>query len=670
MDISEAKQRVDKLKEVISKHRYDYHVLDKQEISDEALDSLKKELFDLEQKFPKLVTSDSPTQRVGGAPLDKFKKVQHTDNQGRPYKMNSLNDVFNDVDIEEWLERVEKYLNKKVEGFYCDLKMDGLAVELVYENGLFIQGSTRGDGQIGEDITQNLKTIEAIPLKLHGKSVPERFVVRGEAFLHLKEFERINKEQKKIGEKEYANPRNIAAGSLRQLDPKIAASRKLDFFAYAINDDSVPSKKEEYQMLKEAGFKVNPLGKVEKTLTDVEKFYASIEKKRDSLPYQIDGLVVTINDLSVYNAAGVVGKAPRGAVAYKFKAQEKTTKVNNVIVQLGRTGVLTPVAELEPVEVGGVLVKRATLHNYDEIDRLDLRIGDTVIVQRAGDVIPKITEVLKDLRTGEEKKIHRPTTFEGHELVQEDTLIRVKDKTLGKIKAQQLEHFVSRKAFNLEGLGPKIINRFLEEGMIVDASDIFNLKAKEIEALERFGEKSAQKLISEIENSKHITLERFIYSLGILHVGEETAICLPISLAHHRSRSLVEKMNQLTEEQLQEIQDIGPKVAKSIYEYFNSKANQELLLRLEKAGVQIKKAAAGKSTKLEGKTFVLTGTLTEFTRDQAKELIRKNGGQLSSAISKSTDFLVAGEKAGSKLSKAESLGVKVLSEAEFKTLLK
>ncbi|MDP3880999.1 MAG: NAD-dependent DNA ligase LigA, partial [bacterium] len=481
MNKTEAKKRIEKLKETINHHRYLYHVKDTQEISEEALDSLKKELFELEQRFPDLVTKDSPTQRVGGKPLDKFQKVEHTDYAGRPYRMNSLNDAFSEADMKDWLSRLTKHLksiNYNLQAnklsFYSDPKMDGLAVELVYENGYFVQGSTRGDGSIGEDITQNLKTIEAIPLKLKAIDPPKRFVARGEVFLSIKEFERINKEQAEKGLPQYANPRNIAAGSLRQLDPSIPANRKLDFFAYAINDDRIATKEEEYKTLNSYGLKTNPLGNVAKNLQEIEDFYEEIAQKRESLPYQIDGLVITVNDSEIYNKAGVVGKAPRAAIAYKFPAEEKTTKLNNVLFQIGRTGVVTPVAELEAVEVNGVIVKRATLHNFDEIERLGLKIGDTVLVQRAGDVIPKIIRTFPELRDGSEKTISPPKTFEGSPVIKDGALYRCLDTELAARKQEQLYHFVSRKAFNLDGLGPKIIDRFLEEGLIVDASDIFN----------------------------------------------------------------------------------------------------------------------------------------------------------------------------------------------------
>ena len=670
MDKKEAQTRIESLKKAIRKHRHDYHVLDKQEISEAALDSLKKELFDLEQKFPELVTPDSPTQRIGGEPLEKFEKVEHSDWEGKPYRMNSLNDVFSKQELEEWKERLRKHLKETdLKNFYCDLKMDGLAVELVYENGVFVQGSTRGDGLVGEDITENLKTIEAIPLKLSAKKPPERFVARGEVFLSLKEFERINKEQEAKGEKIYANPRNVAAGSLRQLDPKIAASRKLDFFGYAVNDDRVQTKTGEYQLLNQLGLKTNPHGKLCRSLEEVEGFFQEQQKKRDSLAYQIDGLVVTLNDSELYRKAGVVGKAPRAAAALKFPAEEKTTRLKDVLIQIGRTGVLTPVAVLEPVEVAGVIVQRSTLHNFDEIERLGLKIGDTVVVQRAGDVIPKIVKVLTELRDGSEKSIKPPKKFEGSEVVKDGVLYRVEDKNLGSLKREQLYHFISRKAFNLEGLGPKLIDKLFEEGLIADEADIFTLQAADLAVLERLGEKSAQNITQEIEESKSIATSRFLFALGIKHVGEETAILLAQKLGASSVEEILEKGKQLSQAELEQINDIGPAVSGSIVAWFQNEKNQDLLTRLAAANIQLKKEAKT-SQQLASKTFVLTGTLPSLSRDEAKELIRNAGGSVSGSISKKTDYLLAGEKAGSKLEKASALGVKVLSEKELKKLLK
>ncbi len=420
MTAPEAKKRIEKLREEIDTYRYAYHVLDESPISEEALDSLKKELFDLETDFPQFITPDSPTQRVGGEPLKQFKKVAHRDASGREARMNSLNDAFSEDDVHAWLNRLSNYLEIKSElsaqssplraGFYCDLKMDGLAVELIYEDGVFTRGATRGDGLVGEDITQNLKTVEAIPLKLRGAKPPNILVCRGEVFLTKKEFNRINKEQEKKGGKVYANPRNVAAGSLRQLDPKITASRKLNFYAYALLDENVKTHAEEYELLRECGIPTNPHGKVVQSLQDVFKFHKEWSTRREKLEYEIDGVVVMVNDNDTFRRAGVIGKAPRGGIAYKFSPREATTVVREIKMQVGRTGKLTPVAVMEPVSVGGTTVTHATLHNADEIERLGLKVGDTVIVSRAGDVIPQITQVFPKLRSGKEKTFHMPNT--------------------------------------------------------------------------------------------------------------------------------------------------------------------------------------------------------------------------------------------------------------------
>ncbi len=678
MDKAAAKERIAKLKELINHHRYQYHVLDKQEISDAALDSLKKELFDLEQQFPELITPDSPTQRVGGQPLKEFVKVRHET------RMISLNDAFSEQDMRDWYERLLNHLESiryqlstPNLSFYADLKMDGLAVELVYENGVLIQGSTRGDGEFGEDITQNLKTIDSIPLKLQpiSSQLSSKIIVRGEAFLTTKEFERINKEQEKKGEKPYANPRNLVAGSIRQLDPKVAASRKLDFHAYFLraSDIQYKTKEGEYQALRQLGFKTAAEGKLVNTLEEVFAFHQQINKKRSKIPYQIDGIVVSINDNILAEAAGVIGKTPRAAIAYKFPAEEKTTIVEDIMVQVGRTGALTPVAVLTPVEVGGVIVKHSTLHNADEIERLGLKIGDTVVVSRAGDVIPKIIKVFPELRPKNARTFVMPEVcpYDGSKVVRDGVIYRCPNPQCGARHREQLYHFVGRGAFNIEGLGPKIIDRLLDEGLIDDAADIFDLEAKEVEVLERFGAKSAQNLVQEIASKKTISLAKFIYSLGIVHVGEETALLLAKTFSAHSIDEFMQKGKQITLEQLQEIPDIGPKVSQSIYDWFEEKRNLALLEKLSLAGITIETVQVGmKSSKLAGLSFVLTGTLTSMSRDEAKQKIRDLGGDISESVSKKTSYVVAGEAAGSKKDKAEQLGVKILDEKAFLDFIK
>ena len=695
MDLTKTKaeSRIKKLREEINRYRYAYHVEDKSLISDAALDSLKKELFDLEQKFPELVTPDSPTQRVGGKPLKEFKKVEHAEP-----RMTSLNDAFSEDDVRDWLSRLENYLGFSLlkpktsnlsPVFYCDLKMDGLAVELVYENGTFSVGSTRGDGVTGEDITENLKTIEAIPLKLNLPSgytlYPKTLVCRGEVFLSKKEFEKINEDQSNKGEKTYANPRNVAAGSLRQLDPKVTASRKLDFFAYGIVDEPKVYKthSNEFLILKKLGFKVNPHGKAVKKLEEVINFKNYWQKERENLPYEIDGVVIFVNDNSVFREAGIIGKAPRAAIAYKFEPREATTVIKDIKVQVGRTGALTPVAIMEPVKVGGITITHASLHNAGEIKRLGVRVGDTVIVSRAGDVIPQVTKVLESLRTGKEKPFRFPEKcpIDGSKVTIEGAIHRCSNKNCAAKQRESLYHFISRGAFNLEGLGPKIIDRFIDEGLISDAADIFSLEKGDIEVLERFGEKSAENIIQEIRSKKSISLPRFIYSLGILHVGEETGILLASEISKkallHNSKFLIRDFLKIAHsyspEDFQKIRDIGPKVAGSIYDWFQDEKNINFLKKLSRGGVQIeppKTYNLKTKTSLTGKTLVLTGSLLTMSREEAKKKIRSLGGSISESISKKTDYLVAGTAPGNKLNKAEQLGVKVLNEEQFLGLIK
>ncbi|MDO8504472.1 MAG: NAD-dependent DNA ligase LigA [Candidatus Liptonbacteria bacterium] len=698
MDKPEAKKRVAKLREAIDRYRYSYHVLDKSLISDEALDSLKKELFDLEQSFPEFITPDSPTQRVSGKPLAEFKKVRHET------AMISLNDAFSEEDMRAWFTRLQNYLGTRtgadktptnaekgprksassqresVFSFYCDLKMDGLAVELVYENGILKQGSTRGDGAIGEDITQNLKTVEAIPLKLRDSAtypIPKKLVARGETFLNKKEFERMNREQAKKGEKLYANPRNVAAGSIRQLDPKITAGRHLDFYAYGLFSGTPKTHDEEYKLLREYGIKTNPYGKVVHSLKEVFEFHKKIAGKREKIPYEIDGIVVSLNDLALFEEAGVIGKAPRGAVAYKFSPREATTVVEDIQIQVGRTGALTPVAVMRKVLVGGVSITHASLHNADEIGRLGLKIGDTVIVSRAGDVIPQITKVLPEFRTGKEKAFRMPERcpVDGSKTVRDGVAYKCSNKICGARHKEQLYHFVSRLAFDIRGLGFKIIDRLLDEGLIVDAADIFTLQKGDIEVLERFGERSAEKITEEIAGRKTVSLRRFIYSLGILHVGEETAVVLAKAFGAKKNEELNVKdflkfYGSLSPEKLQEFPDIGPKVAESIYGFFKEKRNLRLLEKLDRVGVKIVlEKPSAKSQKLAGLSFVLTGSLDSMSRENAKGKIRALGGDVSESVSKNTSYLVAGEEPGSKYNKAKELGVKVIGEKEFLKIL-
>jgi DNA ligase (NAD+) len=666
---SQAKERIEKLKTVINHHRYLYHVLDREELSSDALDTLKKELADLEQKYPDMITPDSPTQRVGGKPLAGFKKIAHRT------RMISLNDAFSPDDVTAWLERLNNYLDSTPKEFYCDLKMDGLAVELVYKDGVFVQGSTRGDGMIGEDITQNLRTIEAIPLTLRKDNhiIPKELIVRGEVFMTKKEFERVNKEQKKKGGKVYANPRNVAAGSVRQLDPQITAARKLDFYAYGIVGDSeeyfknYPTQDSEYKALNKFGIKTNPHGKVAHKIEDIIKFQEKWAKEREKISYEIDGVVISTNDNRLYQRAGVIGKAPRAAIAFKFAPREAQTIVENIIIQVGRTGVLTPIAVLKPVNIGGTTVSRATLHNLDEIRRLELKIGDTVIVGRAGDVIPDVLRVLPELRTGKEKEFHMPKKCpvcgQAVEKIPDQVAYRCINRNCPAIRREAIYHFVSRRAFDMAGIGPKIIDQLMDAGLIGDAADLFTLEKEDLLNLERFADRSAQKTISSIQSRQKIVLSKFIYSLGIDHVGEETAFALA------KKFHTLDSLRKASLEELQNVRDIGPVVAESVYEWFQKPYNQNLLDKILKAGVHVAQEKVIQS-KLSGKVFVLTGTLESMSREEAQDKIRELGGDVSSSVSEQTDYVVAGSEPGSKYDKAQKLGVKILDEKEFLSLLK
>jgi DNA ligase (NAD+) len=714
MTKSQARERVGHLKKVIKKYRASRLIYNKELVTPEVEDALKKELFDLEQQFPDLVTPDSPTQRVAGKPLKEFTKVRHD------VRMTSFNDAFSEEDMRAWLARLKNYLGKGVaalvfEGsksqtprkgqrnnawapFYCELKIDGLAIELEYENGVFVRGSTRGDGMIGEDVTQNLRTVEAIPLTLLEPDevadnlkkmsldptaytlAPRRLVVRGEVFLTKKEFARINREQEKKKLKPYANPRNIAAGSIRQLDPAVTASRRLDSFQYDIvTDIGQAYHEEEHLILKAFGFRTNPWNKPARDFADILAFREYWAKHREKLDYEIDGTVVIVSDNTTFDRAGIIGKAPRAAIAYKFSAREATTVVEEIKVQVGRTGALTPVAVMRPVNVGGITITHATLHNAQEIERLGLKIGDTVVVSRAGDVIPQVTKVLTELRTGHERAFKMPARcpVDGSPVVREGAIHRCSSKTCAAQHREALYHFVSRGAFNIEGLGPKIIDRFLDEGLISDAADIFTLQAGDIAALERFGERSAENIVNEVAEKKRLPLARFLNAVGILHVGEETAALLAKSLDFPHARGLVgikdilKTFEELSLDDLQKVPDIGPKVAESIHRWFHEQRNIKFLERLAKAGVIVtaepRTAAHGK---LAGKTFVLTGTLESMSREEAKEKIRARGGEASESVSKKTDYVVAGSEPGSKYEKAQKLGVKIIDEKEFSRMLK
>jgi len=667
MNKQAAKIRIEKLKKEINHHRYLYHVLDKQEISDAALDSLKRELFGLENRFPDLITKDSPTQRVSGKAMDKFEKVAHKT------RMVSLNDAFSFAEIKEWEKRNFKLLSDNTRfDYFVELKMDGLAMSLIYKKGKLEKGVTRGDGVIGEDVTSNIRTIEAIPLKLDlsklSKEINE-IEVRGEVYMGKKVFAELNKKQERNNQPKFANPRNAAAGSVRQLDPKIAAARKLSFMAYdLVTDLGQKTHQESHELLETIGFRAGKLhSRYCRSIEEVQKHFENIGDLRKDLRFWTDGVVVNINNIKIFRKLGIVGKAPRGAIAFKFPAEQATTIVEDIQVQVGRTGALTPVAHLRPVQVAGSTVSRATLHNIDEIERLDVRIGDTVIVQKAGDIIPDIVQVLKKLRTGNEKKFHMPDKCP----ICNAKAARKKGEVAyycanKKCYAQQhegLRHFISKKAFDIDGLGPKILEQLFRADLVKTPADLFDLKEEDLRPLERFADKSAENLVAAIQNAKKVTLARFIYALGIRHVGEETAIDLAGRF------STIQKIMQASREELEDMHDVGSVVAQSIYGFFQGKHNQQLVTTLLKKGITLEaKKRTVKKTKLLGKKIVVTGTLESMSREQAKQAIRGAGGKWVSSVSKNTDYVVAGENPGSKVDKAKKLGVKVISEKELLNL--
>ena len=663
-------QRIEKLRKIINHHRHLYHTFDKSEISDSLLDSLKHELYKLEQQYPEFITPDSPTQRIGGQPLKEFKKVKHK------VLMLSIEDVFNEKELQDW-ENYLRRLNGGDEGFeyFVEPKIDGIAVSLIYKNGIFIRGATRGDGRMGEEVTQNLKTIESIPLKLQNS--PTELEVRGEVYIEKKAFEKFNQEQIKKALTSYSNPRNLAAGSIRQLDSKLAASRPLKFLAYnIITNLGQKNHSQEHQILSKFGFKVEN-GKVCQNLSEVIDFWKEMFQKREGLPFQIDGLVVTVNNNQLFQKLGVVGKSPRGIRALKFPSKEAITKILDIKVQIGRTGALTPIAILKPVEIGGTTITRVTLHNQDEIKRKDIRIGDTVIIARAGDVIPAVVRVLQELRTGKESPFKMPKECP---ICQKELMSYEKEKVLRcqnpKCFARQKRYFyyfVSLHAFNIDGLGPKIIDKLIEASLISDPADLFELKEGDLLFLNGFAEKSAQNLIKAIQSKKKISFSKFIYALGIRGVGTETANDLA-----ERFENL-ENLKKANFKELEEIKDIGPKIAESIFNWFQEKNYLEFLRKLKKAGIKIrgqtpliKRSLTPLSlTPLSRKTFVFTGTLNSITREEAKEKIRFLGGKISESISQKTDYLVVGNEPGSKLQKAQKFGIiKIINEQQFLNLIK
>ncbi len=704
MKYSEAAKRIEKLRQEINRHNYLYHVLDTPEISDAALDSLKNELQKLEQEYPALITSDSPTQRVSGKSLEKFEKVNHTS------PMISLFDAFSEEDMNDWETRNKKIVsssNKSIKDFeyYSELKMDGLAIALHYQSGVLWQAATRGDGQVGENVTANIRTIASIPLRLRIPTAVEfqkigisksnqkkiisaleqgNFEVRGEIIMTEKMLEKLNKKYAAAGKPLLANARNAAAGSVRQLDPAITAERKLDFYVYGLSGLDFDSHHLEHEVAALLGFKILRENKLCKNLREVLAFHHYWEKHRERLPFECDGVVAVINQIALWQTLGVVGKGPRYMMAYKFAAEQGTTVVREVVWQIGRTGVLTPIAKVEPVRIKGVMISNTTLHNLDEIRRLNLKLGDTVIIERAGDVIPKIISVVTKLRNGKEKKINPPLRCPmcGSAVTQISGEVAIKclNRTCYAVNLRRLIHWTSKSALDIPGLGPKIIEQLVQGGLVQDPADFYRLQKDALLSLERFAEISANNVIQAISDHKHIPLARFLYALGIFHIGEESAFLLATHVpewAKKQDRKVQTPFDvgniffHLSKQVLEQLPDIGGVVSTSVYEWFRDPLHRTFLKELTEVGVTIEmpKKIIQKSA-FVGKTFVLTGSLISLTRDEASTIIRERGGSVSGSVSKQTDYVVAGSEAGSKLDKAKRLGVTILSEQQFSKMVK
>ncbi len=670
MNEDEAKNRIIKLRNEISRLRKEYHISNNPSVTDDVYDSLSKELKELEIKYPKFKDTNSPLLRVAGKPLDKFKKIKHE------VRLLSLGNVFSKEELISWEKRNLKIIEKnKIPNYFCELKFDGLAISLIYENGKFIRGATRGDGETGEDITENLKMIKTIPLVLN-HPYPKRIEVRGEAIMMKDVLVSLNKKNEKEGKPLFANSRNAAAGSLRQLDPQLTKDRDLDFIAYEIAQiegkewiEKISQHHLKHELLDQLGFFVEKHFEVVEDLNEAFDFINKISNLRDDFPFGIDGVVVSVDDSEIYENLGIVGKDPRGATAFKYPAEKATTIVLDITVNVGRTGVLTPLAHFKPTVVAGSTVSKATLHNMDQIKRLGLKIGDTVVIQKAGDVIPEVVEVLDKMRSGKEKIFKMPNKCPMCNFIVEKREVG-KDKSVAFYCTNKscpaknrrgMQHFVN--VFEIYTVGPKIIDRLKDEGLISDVADLFTLEPSDLSGLDRFGEKSAGNIISSIYSHRKVPLWRFIYSLGILHVGEQTAQ----DLENHFSN--LEKLMNANVEEINNIDNIGPVVSKSIYEFFRNKENKNLISKLIKNGVSIENSAKQKGTKFSKKTFVLTGTLSAMSRDDAKEKIVNNGGRVSSSVSTKTDYVIVGNDPGSKYDDAKKLGVKIIAEDEFLKML-
>ncbi len=665
-DLEAVKKRIEELREEIRKHDYHYYVLNQPLISDAEYDRLFRELQELEEKYPQFVTPDSPTQRVGAPPAEEFRPVRHA------IPMLSLQNCFSEEEFLEWDRRVRRLLGGERPVYICEPKLDGLSVELVYENGVFTVGSTRGDGYVGEDVTRNLRTIRQIPLRLlplNGE-VPRLLEVRGEVYMEKEDFKRLNREREEKGEPPFANPRNAAAGSLRQLDPNITARRPLKAFFYALGRAegiTIRSQEELLTTLSKLGLPVNPLWRRCESPEEAIAFYHELLERRDELPYEADGVVVKVNDFSQREVLGEVSRAPRWAIAFKFPAEEATTRVLDIVVQVGRTGALTPVAILEPVEVSGVTVSRATLHNEDEVKRKDVRIGDWVVVRRAGEVIPEVVKSIPERRTGKEREFRMPDRCPvcGGPVVRPpgEVIHRCENLSCPARIKEAIRHFASRRAADIEGLGEKLVDQLVEKGLVKRISDLYHLSKDKLAALERMGEKSAQNLLDQLERSKGMSLARFIYALGIRYVGEHIAEVLAERFGS------IDELARASYEELVGIPEIGPRIAQSIVDFFASEDNRRLIEELKAVGIDPRAERPKEKGPLAGKTFVFTGRLSDMTREEAKRLVESLGGKVASSVSRKVDYVVVGEDPGSKLDRARALGIPTLSEEEFKELV-
>ncbi len=666
MEKQEAAKRIEELREQLNYHNYRYYVLDDPEISDAEYDRLLRELQDLEKEFPELITPHSPTQRVGAPPLEAFQTVTHT------IPMLSLDNAFGDDEVLEFDARVKRLLGSAAEIEYVvEPKIDGVAVELVYESGVFTVGSTRGDGYVGEDITQNLKTIKSIPLRLFSRevSVPEKLEVRGEVYYSISGFLKLNEEREAKGEPTFANPRNAAAGSLRQLDSNITAKRPLDIFIHSMGEvigRRFSTHFEALDTFKKWGFKVNPYIALCQGVDAVIEQCSKISEIREDLDYEIDGAVIKVNKLELQERLGIRTRSPRWAVALKFEAKQETTQILDIVAQVGRTGALTPVAVMRPVKIGGVEISRATLHNQDEIDRKDVRIGDWVVVQRAGDVIPEVVKVITSKRTGKEKKYHLPETCPvcGSHVVrlEGEAAHRCQNLSCPAQLKEGIRHFASKGAMDIEGLGEKLVDQLVDKGLVKNVADLYSLTKEQLAGLERMADKSAQNIIEALEASKEVELARFLYALGIRFVGEHVSRILA------REFRTLDNLKKASRERLMQIYEIGPQVADSVYQFFNEEQNLKTIDRLLQSGIRIRVPQALADEKFKGKTFVFTGALQHYTREEAERLVESLGGRAASSVSRNTDFVVVGENPGTKAQRARELGVQILSEEDFRKM--